>query len=379
MIIRLLVLAVALCMLLPSLGYGDAASDKVYEKIRDGLIQEQIDAERRKDFATAKSIESTIEKLAESHENNVPLIVAKDDEDGKTEAAPSGKKNVFTDLTGLGFSLKRAEAGEGDASQQASFAYLEDFHNAQKTAFSSDFYLSWQPQAKEEDFREITDYFWTPKLSAAGSFNSAQKASANSWTYKASAVLYNGESAIFDASETDFSLKDESDGDYNLNRLSFEALWTPTISAAGIGQGILWDEREPDTNGNVELDTEGHLPRKSIPLRFSWRPWFGVDAGGNISNEGGDHNENVQLTQRTTVSLEFLQLANALDMDDFSLFADNHYVFLATDDRGYDYLQTGLSLKFTPNIGLNLTYTLGANAPKFTYADSLQIALGLGF
>lgn len=269
---------------------------------------------------------------------------------------------VFDSLGRLGFRLQREPGPPGDA-KPADFSFTQSFVAPEGTTYSADFFLGWNPKRSSHSS--------SIELSAQGKLRTGDSAR-DAWVFRGNAEFWNSPEWL-DGLYTTLGVKDESDFNFNFNRLSAELVLTPSLWKLAIGQFRPIAERDPQS-GNQSED-RAKLP----PIQFRWRPYFGADVGTWLSDSpNAEDDTSARGFVRVTADIRLNWLAAQLSLKDATLFADE--TFLITSSAGtHSYLKTGLNLMFNENIGFSLTYHLGEDAPNFSKENALTGALAVQF
>jgi hypothetical protein len=117
-------------------------------------------------------------------------------------------------------------------------------------------------------------------------------------------------------------------------------------------------------------------------VQFRWQPFIGLDAGTITSTtpafpRGAE--DTLWLTARCTAKLRLNAIAQALNFDEVSLFADDKLIYLSETRTAHNYLKAGLNLMITTNVGFSLDYTVGESSPKFVREEIFAGAITVKF
>jgi hypothetical protein len=286
-------------------------------------------------------------------------------QDLKTIKANEGKKDekgILDTLSNAGFSLSRSPDEE---KKGALFGFNQNRLGGTKTDLSAEFYLKWQkrPYLSEWMWGQ-TAAFDTLAISVQGKLSSTDSKTSDAWRFRLENNFFTSnrsEHRFLDGVVANLSLKNESDRDFNTNRLSGELWLTVNSAKAYIGK----------YSGDAD---------KSL-LQFRWRPYVGLDAGGTVSDTpvAVDQQSNLWLMARGRADLRFAFLVRTLNFSDFVAYVDDRIVYLTESGVGHNYLDTGIDLEFSDNIGFTLQYTIGADSPQFVREQMLKGGLTIKF
>ena len=267
-------------------------------------------------------------------------------------------RSIFKRISDKGFSLQRAVEGP-DSGKGAAFSFLRTL--GKKTVYTADFAL-----IHTHRFRQTSRTSVGVQTSVEGKLTSDESESEEAWRFRAGAVIdrdLGGTGLNF--MYLSLGGKFEGDQDFDVKKMSFEALFTPTFGRALIGV-------------SKPIDT-------ASPLQFRWRPFFGVDLGRTI--ERGDSGEVeksvVRLTPRVTAKLKLNFLNEALKLNEVYLWMDETFYYLPLEAKSRrNFFTSGLEFEVTNNLGFGFTYKNGESAPKFkrlnTFGATLSIRFGPG-
>jgi hypothetical protein len=141
-------------------------------------------------------------------------------------------------------------------------------------------------------------------------------------------------------------IKDEGDRDFHMNRVSGELWLTPIAQRIYIGR------------------YSGH---NDDWVRFRWRPYVGIDAGGTVTDTASAtaQNSNIWLMGKGKVELELNFIRDALHVKDVLLSAEDRLVYLSEHSTAHNYLKATFGIAFTDSIGFALDYSVGKDSPAF--------------
>lgn len=116
-------------------------------------------------------------------------------------------------------------------------------------------------------------------------------------------------------------------------------------------------------------------------MRLIWRPYFGLDAGGQLASDGtiDPVDDILRLTGRITAGVSFDFLQRALGLKGVWLNADDTVYYLTDSGQGFNYLTTQLNFDFTDYLGFAFTYENGEVAPTFQRTESFSGAFAVKF
>lgn len=265
---------------------------------------------------------------------------------------------VFQRLAARGWTLQRAVAGKG-STEGASFGFVSKAHEA--TVFSADFALIYEPERPCSARTCVAT-----QISMEGHVASDEAAAQNAWRLRGRWRIDRGSTTGFRGTTTYVGAKFEASQDFTTQKVMGEAVLTYTDSRYGIGFLI-----PPRTATSRPA------------LRFRWRPFLGVDAGGTLrSGEGNEDKSTVlRIVPRARVELFFDALSSALGVQHIDLNVDDTAYFLPLEDsrRGRNLLVGGLEIQFNEHVGVQFEYTNGEAAPEFERVNTLTGGLSVRF
>jgi hypothetical protein len=285
-------------------------------------------------------------------------------EAAETETASTEREDFLKRMKKAGFSLQLAPGDDNPAK----FAFTRDIQAGTPTAFTADFFLSWKTSNAVADTLGWRHKTWDMNAAASvqGKLTSASDMEHDAWRFRGT---LNGR-YTFNPTATDLddingflwslSVKDEASRDFDFNRVGAEGTLTPTIPALAMGV--------------FKGDKEG--------VQFRWRPFVGFDAGTTTSDitvpvAGPD--DTLWLSARVTAKLRLNFVANAMKMNEVSLYADDKLIYLGETGTSHNYLKTGVNFMFNDHVGFSLDYSVGQDSPKFTREESVTGAFTIGF
>ncbi|MEM7147979.1 MAG: hypothetical protein AAF591_22940 [Verrucomicrobiota bacterium] len=283
------------------------------------------------------------------------LEVSADSFDTTTEG---GLLSQFFGEIKRGLRLQRLP-GPGETELGADLSFFKNHETGDDTVLNADFFLAWNSEPRF-NLEETAQYRF--ELSIEGHFNSEVDDRQDAWVFRGGGIIETGspKRGLY----TSLMVKDETDRDFETHRLSAELMITPTMDSLALGryQSFFFTPDEW--------------------LRWRWRPFLTIDGGGVINNDGGDgvlKDSHFQAELRTALSFEFPGLANTFGFEEVTLSANHHLFFISEDSETYDYLTVTAELMLTENIGLNLNYNSGRNAPGFVREETFSGGLSVRF
>ena len=279
---------------------------------------------------------------------------------GATSEEPRTFHTVYLVLQRLadnGFTLQRAFAGT-DATEGAQFSVLRTFNK--NTVFSTNFAL-----IHRHDFPIQSTWAVSSLFAVEGALTSDDSEAEDAWRFRGGVVLDRGGRSRDSLRGFYLSLagKMEADQDFETRKLTFEGLFTPTVSTLYIGA-----PPKTDTGGAVQ---------------FRWRPYLGIDAGHTFRRgESSETNDTIlRFVPRVRATLYLNFLRDALGIAETYVYADNTFYFLPLEDtkRKHNFLVSGFNFDISPNFGFGLTYKNGESAPKFKRVHTLGAVFTVRF
>jgi hypothetical protein len=274
--------------------------------------------------------------------------------------------DVFQTLRDWGLSLRLAP--DADEGKGAHFGFNDDRHAGTDIVWDAQFYLKWnllkrwlqqhhQPVLYLGDLRVDS-----LAVSAQGKITSADNTATDAWRFRFESDSYlrldRSPDGLLRGLLINLAAKDESNRDFQMNRISAEIWVTPIASGVYIGR---FSGRPEDW------------------IQFRWRPYIGIDAGRTDSGPGAMDDSNVWLMARGKVELALNFLRNALHVKDVVLSAEDRLVYLSEVSTSHNYLKANLSLLLTKSIGFSLDYSIGKDSPAFQSERILTGGLSVKF
>jgi hypothetical protein len=284
--------------------------------------------------------------------------------------------SVFDHLNAAGFRLKRS-SDPTEASDPALFGLSQDFEKGSDTEFTADFLLSWSPQDRKGAGRRPGITPGEEVLFAAsveGHLNSLNDEAADSWKFRLtrnSIYDFGNENSGPDTLQLHLNLsgKLESDRDFERQRLSGELELSPTYLAWGIGM------YQPTRGWLIA----GKKPEAAPPVEFRWLPTLGLDGGDIIEGPSKPEDSTFWLSGKLKVELRLNFLSTALDVESVELFAEGKALYSVDEGEWHSYLETGLDMMFSKNVGWTVLYKVGENTPDFVDANLLTTGITVKF
>jgi len=264
-------------------------------------------------------------------------------------------RSLFKRFSDKGFSLQRAVEGP-DAGKGAEFSFLRTL--GKNSVYTADFALIY-----EHRFTQTTRTSVGFQTSVEGKLTSDESESEDAWRFRAGAVIDRQlkpgtHNLIYLALNGKF----EGDQDFDIKKMSFEALFTPTLPDLAIGV-------------STPLDT-------ASPVQFRWRPFLGMSAGRTIRRGSSEEIKNniFRLTPRVTAKLKLNFLNEHLKLNEVYLWMDNTFYYLPLESKTKrNFFSSGLEFEVTDNLGFGLTYKNGESAPKFNRINTLGATVSIRF
>ncbi|HEY9402002.1 MAG TPA: fibronectin type III domain-containing protein [Pyrinomonadaceae bacterium] len=264
-------------------------------------------------------------------------------------------RSIFKRLSDRGFTLQRAVEGR-DASKGAEFSFLRTL--GKNTVYTADFAL-----IHNHRFHQTIRTSVGLQTSVEGKLTSDESESEDAWRFRAGAVIdRNLKPGSLNLIYLSLGGKFEGDQDFDVKKMSFEALFTPTLPDLFIGV-------------SKPLDT-------ASPFQFRWRPFFSIDAGRTIrKGSSSEVKENIfRLIPRATAKLKLNFLNEVLKLNDVYLWMDETFYYLPLESKKRrNFFTSGLEFEVTDNLGFGLTYKNGESAPKFNRVNTLGATISIRF
>jgi hypothetical protein len=158
---------------------------------------------------------------------------------------------------------------------------------------------------------------------------------------------------------SNISWKYETDQAWRTEKMLAEWFVTPVYLRAAIGQ---------------------FQQSKTLPnIQFTFRPGFGLEAGGTIQH-GPSKEENGTLLRGRVLAgilVRFNHLGSLLQSID--LTADNALYYLPLEGESHNLFTAGIAFNFNKTFSLNFKYKAGEDAPNFQRIDTIEGGIGLKF
>lgn len=264
-------------------------------------------------------------------------------------------RSLFKQFSDKGFALQRTVEGP-DAGKGAEFSFLRTL--GKHSVYTADFALIYHYRPPQTSRTSVG--FQT---SVEGKLTSDDSESEDAWRFRAGAIVdHQLKPSTLDFIYLSLGGKFEGDQDFNVKKLSFETLFTPTFPDLLIGV-------------STPLDT-------ASPFQFRWRPFLGIDAGGTIKRGPSKETGNTvfRLTPRATAKLKLNFLNEILKLNEVYLWMDNTFYYLPLEPKTKrNFFTSGLQFEVTDNLGLGITYKSGESAPKFNRVKTLGGNISIRF
>jgi hypothetical protein len=264
-------------------------------------------------------------------------------------------RSIFKRISDKGFSLQKDVEGP-DAAKGAEFSFLRTI--GKNTVYTADFAFIY-----DHRFHQTARTSVGFQTSVEGNLTSDESESEDAVRFRAGAVIdrdLGGSGLNF--MYLSLGGKFEGDQDFDVKKMSFEALFTPTVGRAFIGV-------------SKPIDT-------ASPFQFRWRPFFGLDLGRTIKKGSSSETENniVRLRPRVTAKLKLNFLNEVLKLNEVYVWMDNTFYYLPLESKKKrNYFTSGLEFEVTDNLGLGITYKNGESAPKFKRINTIGATLSIRF
>lgn len=365
---------------------------------------------------------------AASGTNGSPPLASSAMTAGGATATPQPKKqeeerSVFMRLSDDGFRLQLGPGLSGDDAGNAEIAFAKDIEAGTDTEVMANFTLGFSEarrrilvldpltsegaanaptRAGASNFFGMPNTTWVWDASAQGQLTSQDNNNANAWTFRLGVdILHIGSKALdvareatkrakhagktldlqergalvqreLDQAEKPFyrssiwSVKATlaADQDFANQRASVELDVTPNTSL--LGNGRIWP---------------AHNVKENAFMRVIWRPYFGVDVGGQIASDGtiDEVDDTLWLTGTLTTSIYLDFLQRALGLDRVSINVEDNAYYLTESQQGFNYLNATLDFGLTEYLGFGFTYINGELAPLFERTESFSGAFTVKF
>lgn len=132
-----------------------------------------------------------------------------------------------------------------------------------------------------------------------------------------------------------------------------------------------------------DRNAAGNLRPESLP----WSQWMlqatlGAELGKTFSVGSSKEVRKSNFRQKASLRLDgqLNGLADALRLPQVSMYLTSTYWHLSREKKGeHTHSTLGMSFKLTNELSIEATYSVGADAPKFTFSRSSLVGLGLKF
>jgi hypothetical protein len=342
---------------------ADAAEDlQATRAALKAQLHRAVDAE---DWNAVENLNASLRKLDSAFAKGPASAPAA----ASSERAPE-EQTFISKAQEAGFHLQLSDTDDNPAV----FAFARDIEAGTKTVFTADFFLSWTTS-------DALAYRWgwrqdawdmDASVSAQGKLTSANDTETDAWRFRATLsgryarnALSTNPNAI-SAFTWRASFKDEASRDFDYNRVGGELLIAPTVPA--LAMGVYQPGLKP--------------PAPPPSFQFRWRPYLGLDVGSITSGErniakGAD--DTLWLIAKVGAKLKMNAIARALNFTEVSLFAEDHYTYLAETGDPHNYLTAGLNLMMNEYFGFTFSYKVGEDSPKFKEEESYRGAFSVKF
>lgn len=296
------------------------------------------------DYAAATTALEALKKLKAAQ----AAAVAATEIDGGP--APKNVDDAFQALHDWGLSLSLAP--DADEGKGAHFGFTNDRRSGMDPVWDAQFYLKWDllklaggPVLDLGALRVDT-----LAVSAQGKITSTDNTSTDAWRFRFESESYlrinRSKEGILRGISINLGIKDESDRDFHMSRVSGELWLTPIASRIYIGR---------------------YSGRKDDWVRFRWRPYVGIDAGRTVTDTtpAGTQESNIWLMARGKIDLELNFIRDALRVKEVLLSAEDKLVYLTEQSTAHHYLKATFGIAFTESIGFALDYSVGKDSPAF--------------
>lgn len=264
-------------------------------------------------------------------------------------------RSLFKRFSDRGFSLQRAVEGP-DAGKGAEFSFLRTL--GKNTVYTADFALIY-----DHRFTQTARTSVGFQTSVEGKLTSDDSESEDAWRFRAGAVIDRQlKPGTLNLMYLALNGKFEGDQDFDTKKMSFEALFTPTLPKLAIGV-------------STPLDT-------ASPFQFRWRPFLGLSAGRTIRSGTSEETKDsiFRLTPRVTAKLKLNFLNEKLKLNEVYLWLDNTFNYLPLESKTKrNFFTSGLEFEVTDNLGFGVTYKNGESAPKFIRINTLGATISIRF
>lgn len=262
--------------------------------------------------------------------------------------------SLFQQFSDRGFALQRTVEGP-DAGKGAEFSFLRTL--GKHSVYTADFALIYKHRLPQTSQTSIGI-----QTSIEGKLTSDESESEDAWRFRAGAIVDHLRPATRNLIYLSLAGKLEGDQDFDVKKLSLEALFTPTLPDYLIGV-------------STPIDT-------ASPFQFRWRPYLGIDAGGTIRRGPSKEAENTifRLTPRVTARLKLNFLNEILNLNQVYLWMDDTFYYLPLESKTErNFFTSGLEFEVTDNLGFGITYKNGESAPKFNRIKTLGGNISIRF
>lgn len=347
-------------LLLPLLNVTAQDNSAFQKRVEDQAWTDLQEAVRKKDVDGIRAAADTLAALKKS--KKAPAAATGEAKPGAAAEAKPEHVDLFKRLSDLGFSLSKGP-DNGDDKKGATFAFSQDREANAAPVFNANFYLKWQKHLPytvlDSKTLWLTD---APAISVQGKITSANNTATDAWRFRLENDLtgYNkSKDRLFDGFWATLSFKDESDRNFNVNRLSGEFWFTPNSKKLLIGK---------------------YSGKPEDPVQIRWRPYGGLDAGGTLEGSPPNiDNSALWLMAKGRVELRLNFIQKALKLNDVTIYFEDRYVYTEGEERSHNYLTTGIDFEFNDNIGLTFDYTNGEDSPKFVPEEMFKGGLAVKF
>ena len=275
--------------------------------------------------------------------------------------APTGfsfttSRSIFKYLSDRGFALQKTVDGP-DASKGAEFSFLRTI--GKKTVYTEDFAVIYNHHLGQPTTQTSIGF----QTSVEGKLTSDESESEDAWRFRVGAVIdHQLKPSTLNFIYLSLNGKFESSQDFTVKKMSFEAMFTPTLPDLLIGVS------KPQNTAS--------------PVQFRWRPYLSVTAGRTLKVGTSQETKDTvfRLSPRVTGKLKLNFLNEILKLNEVYLWFDDTFYYLPLELKTRRNIFTsGFELQITDNLGFGLTYKNGESAPTFKRVNTLGGTVSVRF
>ena len=272
-----------------------------------------------------------------------------------------------------GFHLRRSRTGKPSEGALFALARGNPDDDDAETVYSADFYLLWNPEDAGAQFfsRDDLGFSYFVEGHVASNKDDAEDAWRTGLSLWHDPTIMRRDEAtrLLDVTDLvfDLAVKYEADRDLETEQILADFSFTFNMPNAGVGEGVPADENSP--------------------IFVIWRPVFGIEGGPTLDERADASDEEapeLRLYAHVKAQLELAFLQKGLNLyGPPILFVDEKGWYLPTvgDGAGVgrNLFIAGAEVPLGENVGFQVAYTVGRDAPQFDKVETFEAGLTVRF